>query len=166
MSQTKFRVQDARKRDIGRNMTRIDENIMKKLNIQAGDVVEIIGKKHSASIAWPGYPEDYGKDIIRISPRLRKNTGTKVDDKVEIKKAEAKNARKIILTPIDDSFKNNPKLESFVKNKIIGYPITLNDFISVSTGLKKEVEFQVTELQPEGVCIVHNEAVVKIKRYQ
>ena len=34
-----LRVQEAKKRDIGRNIARIDQETMEKLNIQTGDVI-------------------------------------------------------------------------------------------------------------------------------
>ena len=40
-----LRVQKAKKRDIGRNIIRIDPKTMEKLNIQTGDDVALFGKK-------------------------------------------------------------------------------------------------------------------------
>lgn len=70
-----LRVQKAKKRDIGKNIIRIDQKTMEKLNIQTGDVVEVIGKKNSAGIAWPSYPQDNGLGIVRVDSRVQKNTG-------------------------------------------------------------------------------------------
>ena len=70
-----LRVQKAKKRDIGRNIVRIDPKTMENLKIQTGDVIALIGKKESAGIAWPSYPQDNGLGIVRIDSRLRKNTG-------------------------------------------------------------------------------------------
>ena len=57
-----LRVQKAKKRDIGRNIIRLDPKTMEELNIQTGDVIGITGKKESAGIAWPSYPQDNGLD--------------------------------------------------------------------------------------------------------
>ncbi|MFX1328726.1 MAG: hypothetical protein ACFE91_11415, partial [Promethearchaeota archaeon] len=46
-----LRVQKAKKRDIGRNIVRIDPKTMEKLKIQTGDVIAVKGKKQSAGIA-------------------------------------------------------------------------------------------------------------------
>ncbi|MFX1477437.1 MAG: AAA family ATPase, partial [Promethearchaeota archaeon] len=81
-----LRVQKAKKRDIGRNIIRIDQETMEKLNIQTGDIIEVIGKKQSAGIAWPSYPQDNGLGIVRVDSRLQKNTGTRIDDTLEIRK--------------------------------------------------------------------------------
>ena len=65
-----LRVQEAKKRDIGRNIA--DQETMEKLNIKTGDVIALAGKKESAGIAWPSYPQDSGLGIIRIDSRLKK----------------------------------------------------------------------------------------------
>ena len=63
MEKITLRVQQAKKRDIGRTIIRIDENTMNKLNIKTGDVIEVFGKKQSAGIAWPSYSQDIGLGI-------------------------------------------------------------------------------------------------------
>ncbi len=58
--QLTLRVLDARKRDVGRSIIRIDTETMNDLEISTGDIVEIIGNNTSAAIAWPSYPQDQG----------------------------------------------------------------------------------------------------------
>ena len=87
-----LRVLDARKRDVGRSIIRIDTETMNELEISTGDIVEIIGNSTSAAIAWPSYPQDQGLGILRIDARLRKNIGLSIDDMATIRKADAKAA--------------------------------------------------------------------------
>nr|MDO8089444.1 hypothetical protein [Candidatus Sigynarchaeota archaeon] len=54
------RVAEAKPRDVGRNIIRIDPQIASSLDIRTGDAVEIVGKRKTAALAWPGYPEDAG----------------------------------------------------------------------------------------------------------
>ena len=82
-----LRVQEAKKRDIGRNIARIDQETMEELDIKTGDVIALAGKKESAGIAWPSYPQDSGLGIIRIDSRLKKNTGSSIDETIQIKKS-------------------------------------------------------------------------------
>ena len=63
MSEVQLRVEDARQRDVYRGIARIDQKTMKQLGISAGDVIEIIGKRNTAAIAWPAYSEDQNRDI-------------------------------------------------------------------------------------------------------
>ncbi|KKN50957.1 hypothetical protein LCGC14_0627460 [marine sediment metagenome] len=157
-----LRVQKAKKRDIGRNIIRIDPTTMEKLNIQTGDVIAVMGKKNSAGIAWPSYPQDNGLGIVRVDSRLQKNTGTRIDDTVEIKKVKTDIAQNVVLAPSNFPIKNNPRFESFVKRKLNGYPITLDDYIFISIGISREITFKVISMRPSGICIIKEDTVLNL----
>ncbi|MFX1311278.1 MAG: CDC48 family AAA ATPase [Promethearchaeota archaeon] len=157
-----LRVQKAKKRDIGRNIIRIDPNTMEQLNIETGDVIEVIGKKPSAGIAWPSYPQDNGLGIVRVDSRLQKNTGTRIDDTLEIRKVKAEVAQNVVLAPSSVKIRNNPRFESFVKRKLNNYPITIDDYIFISIGISREITFKVINMRPNGVCIIKQETVLNI----
>ena len=106
-----LRVQKAKKRDIGRNIIRIDPTTMEKLNIQTGDVIVVMGKTQSAGIAWPSYPQDNGLGIVRVDSRIQKNTGSRIDDTVEIRKIKTEVAQSVVLAPSNFPIKNNPRFE-------------------------------------------------------
>ncbi|MHA1931572.1 MAG: CDC48 family AAA ATPase [Promethearchaeota archaeon] len=157
-----LRVQKAKKRDIGRNIIRIDQKTMEKLNIQTGDVIEAIGKKQSAGIAWPSYPQDNGLGIVRVDSRLQKNTGTRIDDTLEIRKVKAEPAQNVVLAPSSVNFRNTPRFESFVKRKLNTYPITLDDFIFISLGISREITFKVISMRPNTVCRINQDTILNI----
>ncbi len=157
-----LRVQKAKKRDIGRNIIRIDQKTMEELKIQTGDVIEVIGKKTSAGIAWPSYPQDSGLGIVRVDSRLQKNTGTKIDDILEIRKVKAETAQNIVLAPSSVKIRNNPRFESFVKRKLNNYPVTINDFIFISIGISREITFKVISIRPNGICIINQDTILNI----
>jgi transitional endoplasmic reticulum ATPase len=157
-----LRVQKAKKRDIGRNIVRIDPKTMEKLNIQTGDVISINGKKQSAGIAWPSYPQDNGLGIVRVDSRLQKNTGSRIDDTIEIRKVKAEVAQHVVLAPSNFSIKIDPRLESFVKRKLNNYPITIDDYIFISIGISREITFKVINMRPKGVCVIKQESVLNL----
>ncbi|GAH33731.1 unnamed protein product, partial [marine sediment metagenome] len=157
-----LRVQEAKKRDIGRNIARIDQETMEKLNIKTGDVISLVGKKESAGIAWPSYPQDNGLGIIRIDSRLKKNTGTSIDDTIQIRKVTVQSAQSIVLAPISVKIKSNPRFETFVKRKLNNYPVTIDDFIYISIGISREITFKVINLRPNGVCTIKPETTLHI----
>ncbi len=157
-----LRVQEAKKRDIGRNIARIDQETMEKLNIQTGDVISLTGKKESAGIAWPSYPQDSGLGIIRIDSRLKKNTGASIDETIQIRKVKAHPAQNIVLAPISVKIKSNPRFETFVKRKLNNYPVTIDDFIFISIGISREITFKVISIRPGGVCTIKPETALHI----
>ncbi|MFW9936373.1 MAG: CDC48 family AAA ATPase [Candidatus Thorarchaeota archaeon] len=160
-----LRVQKAKKRDIGRNIIRIDPKTMEKLSIQTGDVIALFGKKESAGIAWPSYPQDNGLGIIRIDSRLRKNTGTSIDDTIEIRKVKALAAQSIVLAPASVKIRANPRFETFVKRKLNNYPVTIDDYIFISIGISREITFKVISLKPNGVSIIKPDTNLHISEH-
>ncbi len=157
-----LRVQKAKKRDIGKNIIRIDTKTMEDLNIETGDVIAVKGKKDSAGIAWPSYPQDNGLGIVRFDSRLRKNTGTSIDDTIEIWKVNALPAQSVVLAPSGVKFKANPKFESFVRRKLNNYPITLDDIILIAIGISREIAFKVKSIRPKGVCVIKQDTAIHI----
>ena len=157
-----LRVQKAKKRDIGKTIIRIDQKTMEKLNIQTGDVIEVIGKKKSAGIAWPSYPQDNGLGIVRIDSRVQKNTGTRIDDTLEIRKVKAEPAQNIVLAPSGVRVRPNPKFESFVKRKLNNHPVTVDDFIFISIGISRAITFKVISMRPNEVCQIKQDTVLNI----
>jgi transitional endoplasmic reticulum ATPase len=135
---------------------------MEKLNIQTGDVIEAIGKKQSAGIAWPSYPQDNGLGIVRVDSRLQKNTGTRIDDTLEIRKVKAEPAQNVVLAPSSVNFRNTPRFESFVKRKLNTYPITIDDFIFISLGISREITFKVISMRPNAVCRINQDTILNI----
>ncbi|HID08960.1 TPA: hypothetical protein EYP13_01900, partial [Candidatus Micrarchaeota archaeon] len=50
-----LRVAEARPSDVGRGLARMDPRVQRQLGLSAGDIIEIIGKKSTAALIWPGY---------------------------------------------------------------------------------------------------------------
>lgn len=160
-----LRVQEAKKRDSGRNIARVDQEVMEGLDIKTGDVIALVGKKESAGIAWPSYPQDGGLGIIRIDARLKKNTGSKLDDTIKIRKANVQTARKIALAPVSVKLKSNPRFETFVKRKLRNYPVTLNDYVNIPIGISRDIMFKIINMKPVGVCQIKKETVLNISEH-
>ncbi|NOR84624.1 CDC48 family AAA ATPase [archaeon] len=88
--------------DIGIGIVRFDTAIMSEIGIREGDVVEIEGKRKTGSIAIRPYPSDTGlSDIIRMDGYMRRNAKTSIGEKVTIRKAELKEAKKITIAPAE-----------------------------------------------------------------
>ncbi|ESQ24866.1 MAG: AAA family ATPase, CDC48 subfamily [uncultured Acidilobus sp. JCHS] len=156
-----MRVSEAKPRDAGKKRVRIDPDVMKELGVEAGDVVEIEGKRKTAAIVWPSLPEDLGLDIIRMDGTLRRNADVNIGDKVIVRKANPKPATKVRLAPtvhsmsIDDSFKK------YVKKKLVGLPVIENDIIPVPV-LGQAVQLVVIDTRPRGVVIITEKTTVDI----
>ncbi|MEM4183953.1 MAG: hypothetical protein QXG52_09055, partial [Candidatus Caldarchaeum sp.] len=96
-----LRVAEARQRDIGRKIARVDSMGMKELELSPGDLIEISGRRTTVAIVWPPYKEDDGQGIIRIDGEIRRNSGVSVGEYVRVSKTTAKPATKIVLAPFE-----------------------------------------------------------------
>ncbi len=157
-----LKVDEARQRDVGRSIIRLDNKTMSALNLRTGDIVEIEGKKVSAAIAWPAYPQDQNLGIIRIDARLRRNITVELQDTVIIRKAHEKVAKSIVLSPSSIKIRTDSRFESFVKRKLLNYPVTIDDEIYISIGISREICFKVISIRPKGICIVKQSTVLHI----
>ncbi|MEM4186285.1 MAG: hypothetical protein QW801_03285 [Candidatus Caldarchaeum sp.] len=61
-----LRVAEARQRDIGRKIARVDSQGMKEIDLSPGDLIEITGRRTTVAIVWPPSKEADGQGIIRI----------------------------------------------------------------------------------------------------
>ena len=117
--EVQLRVEDARQRDVYRGIARIDQQTMRRLGISAGDVIEIIGKRNTAAIAWPAYSEDQNRETIRIDGFTRKNAGVAINELVMVRPAKVSNAITVVLAPIDMKLNVDEDFTNFVKNRLM-----------------------------------------------
>jgi len=150
VNETSLRVGDAKQRDVARGIARIDQKTMEKLNVSAGDVIEIFGKRRTSAIAWPAYSEDQGRDIIRIDGFTRKNAGVSINEYVTITKAEVKDAVSIVLAPIDMRLNVDEDFTNFVKNRLMERTFIEGDTTLVMM-LGHPVQFTVMKTRPHGI---------------
>lgn len=94
-----LKVGEARASDVGRGIARVDPAVIKEKGWQAGDVISIRGKKQTAALLWPGYPEDTGTGIIRMDGTLRRNAGVTIDERVPVKIVQAAQAETVVFAP-------------------------------------------------------------------
>ena len=59
-----LRVAEAKHRDVGKRRARIDPRYMESLGIQAGEVIELAGKRNTAVTAWPADEEEKETDML------------------------------------------------------------------------------------------------------
>ncbi len=146
-----LRVAEARSRDVGRGIARLDHEVMEKLGLTPGDIVEISGKRKTVAICWPGYSEDAGKGIIRIDGYTRNNAGVSIDEKVTVRKVEAKKATKITLTPTEPL--RIEGAEEYLSQLLEGRVVTRGDYIPIGI-MGRKVDLTVTSVQPPAPAVI------------
>lgn len=131
LNAVKLKVAGTRGEDVGKGTVRIDRGAMNTLGMDEGDVVEIVGKRHTAAIALPPYPEDEGLDVIRLDGLQRANAGAGMGDVVEIRRAEAKPARRVELAPAQKNLRLQGSGDA-LRRTLYQRPLVSGDVISTS----------------------------------
>ena len=153
MTEVQLRVGDARQRDVGRGIARIDQKTMRKLGISAGDVIEIVGKRTTSAIAWPAYSEDQNRGIIRIDGFTRKNAGVAINEYVLVRPAKVKEALNVTLAPVDMRLNVDEDFTNFVKNRLMERTLLEGDTTLIMM-LGHAIPFTVTKTRPHGIVKV------------
>jgi transitional endoplasmic reticulum ATPase len=161
MSETQLRVGDARQRDVGRGIARIDQKTMQKLGLSAGDVIEIVGKRTTSAIAWPAYSEDQDRDIIRIDGFTRKNAGVAINEYVLVRPGKVKDSQSIVLAPVDMRLNVDEDFTGFVKNRLMDRTFVEGDTTLVMM-LGHAIPFTVTKTRPHGIVRIVPQTALQI----
>jgi transitional endoplasmic reticulum ATPase len=156
-----LRVADARQRDVGHGKVRIDNDTMQKLGITAGDFVEIHGKKMTVAVAWPAYAEDQGQEIVRMDGLIRRNAGVALNEYVNFRKADVKEAQAIVFAPTDVRLSVDEEFVSFVKRRFMDMPFIEGDMTLLSI-FGSAVPLIVTRTRPHGPVKITETAHVQV----
>ncbi len=155
-----LRVAEAKPKDVGRGIARIDPAVVNILGLTTGDVVVIEGKKKTVAICWPGYPEDENRGIIRIDGTIRKNADIGIDEKVGIRKAKAKMAEKVKLALTEPL--RIVGGEQYLSQVLEGRVISRGDTIEINI-MGRKIELVVVSYSPSAdATIIQRTTKVKI----
>ncbi len=128
-----LKVAEALQGDVGKGIVRMDREAQKKIGVSEMDVVEIEGNKKTGAVVANPHPNDKGLEIIRMDQYIRKNSGASIGENVNVKKADAQEAKKIKIAPAEK--KVNIRLSSeLVKRKLMGRAMSRGDFFTLSGG--------------------------------
>ena len=117
--------------DVGRSIARIDPACMEKLDLLDGDMIEIEGRKLTTTLVASSQ-SDIGLGIIRIDGYIRKNAGTSLGEEVTVRRAQVKDAQKVVLAPVDQKI----MIRGDVKAAFQGRVLSKGDIIV--TGIRQQ----------------------------
>ena len=157
------------KSEAGFGRVRIDSASAAKLELQVGDVVEIVGKRSTVAKVMKGAIDDEGRGIIRMDGTTRSNAGVSVDENVRIRKAETIPAEKVVIAPSNlpagkkVSFREGS--DEIFKNGMINRPVVKGDEIIVPNIalMGNSISFKVITTSPTGIVVINNSTEIVIK---
>jgi transitional endoplasmic reticulum ATPase len=153
-------VKEATHDDAGRGIARVSIEVMKKLGLVSGDVIEIQGKKKAAAVVWPGFAQDTGYSILRVDGNIRGNAGTGIDERVKIKKSEAVYARKVVIQPTQPIRLVGG--EQYLARVLRGRSVMEGQTVRVDV-IGNSLTLVIAKVAPKGIAIVTDETEIELK---
>ncbi|MHB2208621.1 CDC48 family AAA ATPase [Methylobacterium sp. CM6257] len=128
----KLQVANARPQDGGRGIARLPQAALDELDLHEGDVIEIVGKRHTAAVAVGPYEEDQGLSLIRLDGLQRVNAGASSGDHVEVRRAEIRPATRVVVAPAQKNVRLQGSGEA-LRRTFFRRPLIAGDVIATAT---------------------------------
>jgi transitional endoplasmic reticulum ATPase len=154
-------VANARPEDVGKGVARVSRKILQSLGIQQGDVLEIIGQRHTAAIAITPYPEDEDLEIIRLDGLQRANAGVTAGERIEVRRIQTRPATRVTLGPAQ---KNLRVVSTSVYQRGGGAPPDefFRQFYDRQAYALQEVRLSVVSTTPKGIVRIEPETEIEL----
>ncbi len=155
-----LKVAEAEQRDVGRKIARVDPTVAERLNISTGDALEIssLGKKTTV-LNWPARETDKNKGLIRIDGYARNKLDIGINDSVELKKVESKDAKSITLAPTEPL--RIVGAEDYLSDYLNGHLMTKGDTIPISV-MGQRIDLVVISTNPSGPVIITDSTKITV----
>ncbi len=178
-----LQVANMRPQDAGASIARLAISGMERLGVGEGDLVELVGKRHTAAIVMRPYDDDIGLNIIRLDGLLRVNAGVSSGDHIEVRKADAKPAVKVVVAPAQKNLVLQGSGDA-LRRTFLHRPMVAGDVVSTSVQQRgadargndplrgllnlpayglQEIRLVVVSTQPRGVVQMTEDTVVELR---
>ncbi len=158
-----LKVAEARSRDVGRGIARLDPKDMKRIGASVGDIVHLEGKKKTVAKVMPAYMEERGKKIIQIDGIVRENAEIGLDEKATVQKVEARSATKITLAPLTVSTLRGDRDTRYIGRLLEGLPLVAGDRVRANLFGTRSCDFKVLDTHPKGAVLIQPTTLIRIK---
>jgi len=158
-----LRVGEAKPKDVGRGIARIDPQDLERLGAQVGDVIQVEGKRKTVAKVMPAYPEDRGKSLIQMDGLLRGNAQVSLDEKVNVQKTSCLSADKIVLRPLTLTRSiSREKDARYIGTLLDGLALVEGDTIRANLFGTRSQDFTVVSAVPKGAVLVHSRTKIEV----
>jgi transitional endoplasmic reticulum ATPase len=159
-----LRVAEAKPRDVGRGIARIDPEDLERIGAEVGDIIQIEGKRKTVAKVMPTYPEDRGRSLIQIDGLLRGNAQVSLDEKVAVQKTSFLPADKVVLSPLTLVRSISRERDTrYIGTLLDGLAVVEGDTIRANLFGTRSQDFTVVGTVPKGVVVVHPRAKIEVR---
>jgi len=154
MEKITLRVAEAPSNLVGRGIAVVDPKVLQENGWQSGEVLEITGAQKTYAKVWPGQTVEYGRGLIRIDGLTRNNAGVGIDDRVTVRRAEARPATQLTLYPTEPL--RIVGGERYLTQLLEGRVISQGTVITINI-MGRRVDLVVTGAQPKADAVIVNQ---------
>jgi len=158
----KLKVAEALGKDVGRGLARLDPADMAKLGVEVGDIVQIVGKRPTVGKVMPAYKDLRGQSRIQIDGLTRENSGTGLDQMVEVRKVVARPATRVVLSAI--GMAPSERDLTYIGSLLDGLPVVQGDRIRATLFGTRAADFKVISTAPAGPVSINPTTALEVKR--
>ena len=154
-----LKVAEASSRDVGRRIGRVDPKVASEMSLSTGDAIEISASKNKKTtiLHWPAYQEDYGRGLIRIDGYTRNKLEVGINDTVDIRRVETKEAQQITLAPTEPL--RILGAEEYLASFLEGQLVTKGDVVPLNV-MGQRIDLVVISTAPGGPVIISQKTEV------
>jgi transitional endoplasmic reticulum ATPase len=155
-----LKVAEAEQRDVGRKIARVDPQVVEQLNITSGDALELtsLGKKTNV-LSWPARESDRGKGLIRVDGYTRNKLDVGINDQIEVKRVESKDAKSITFAPTEPL--RIVGAEEYLTEYLNGQLMAKGDTIPINV-MGQRIDLVVISTNPSGPVIVNDSTKITV----
>ncbi|MBT5642286.1 CDC48 family AAA ATPase, partial [Candidatus Bathyarchaeota archaeon] len=153
MENITLKIAEAPQNLVGRGIAVVDPKVIQDNGWQSGDVIEISGNKRTFAKLWPGQTVDYGRGLIRIDGYMRASIGAGLDDRVNIKKADAKPATSLVLYPTEPL--RIVGAESYLTQLMEGRVVNQGANITINI-MGRRIDLVIAKAEPKADAVIIN----------
>jgi len=153
MENNTLKVAEAPQNLVGRGIAVVDPKVIQDNGWQSGDVIEISGNKRTFAKLWPGQTVEYGRGLIRIDGYVRASLGVGLDDRVTIKKTEAKPATSLTLYPTEPL--RIVGAENYLAQLMEGRVVNQGANITINI-MGRRIDLVITKAEPKADAVIIN----------
>jgi len=162
--QLTLRIAEAKAKDVGRGIARIDPQDLEKIGAEVGDIIQIEGKRKTVAKVMPAYPEDRGKSLIQMDGLLRGNAQVSLDEKVNVQKTSCSPADKIALSPLTlTRLISRERDTRYIGTLLDGLPLVEGDIIRANLFGTRSQDFAVVSTVPKGAVLINSGTRIETK---
>jgi transitional endoplasmic reticulum ATPase len=138
---------------VARAYARMGPEDLARLQVEVGDIVEVVGKGRTVCKAMPAYKEMRGQSRIQLDGVTRENAGTGLDEFVQVRRTACLPAERVVLAPANIT--PSERDLDYIGSRLDGLPVLAENRIRAILFGARWADFKVVGTVPKGPVLIN-----------